>query len=44
MKLTGTGVDVEEFAVGLNLTSFPEAAQFVAREGAVEDARAASWL
>ncbi|TVY55068.1 Vegetative incompatibility protein HET-E-1, partial [Lachnellula suecica] len=26
------GVDVEQFAVGLNLTSFPEAAQFVARE------------
>jgi Cdc6-like AAA superfamily ATPase len=32
MKLTGTGVDFEQFAVGLNLASFPEAAQFVARE------------
>jgi hypothetical protein len=31
-KLTGTGVDFEQFAVGLNLASFPEAAQFVARE------------
>jgi ATP/maltotriose-dependent transcriptional regulator MalT len=31
-KLTSTGVDFEQFAVGLNLTSFPEAAQFVARE------------
>ena len=32
MKLTSTGVDFEQFAVGLNLASFPEAAQFVARE------------
>jgi hypothetical protein len=32
MKLTGTGVDFEQFAVGLNLASFPKAAQFVARE------------
>jgi hypothetical protein len=32
IKLTGTGVDFEQFAVGLNLVSFPEAAQFVARE------------
>ena len=32
MKLTGTGIDFEQFAVGLNLASFPEAAQFVARE------------
>ena len=32
MELTGTGVDFEQFAVGLNLTSFPEATQFVARE------------
>ena len=32
MKLTGTGVDFEQFAVGLNLASFPEAAQFVARK------------
>ncbi len=32
MKLTSTGVDYEQFAVGLNLASFPEAAQFVARE------------
>ena len=32
MELTSTGVDFEQFAVGLNLTSFPEAAQFVARE------------
>ena len=31
-KLTGTGVDFEQFAVGLNLTSFPEATQLVARE------------
>ena len=30
--LTGTGVDFEQFAVGLNLASLPEAAQFVARE------------
>jgi hypothetical protein len=32
MKLTGTGNDFEQFAVGLNLASLPEAAQFVARE------------
>ena len=32
MKLTSTGVDFEQFAVGLNLASFPEAAQFVGRE------------
>ena len=32
MKLTGTGVDFEQFAVGLNLSSFPEAAQFVGRK------------
>ena len=32
MKLTSTGVDFEQFAVGLNLASFPEATQFVARE------------
>jgi AAA ATPase domain len=32
MKLTGTGVDFEQFAVGLNLASFPEAAQFVGRK------------
>lgn len=31
-KLTSTGVDFEKFAVSFNLTSFPEAAQFVARE------------
>ncbi|MCJ1386317.1 hypothetical protein MMC17_009443 [Xylographa soralifera] len=31
-QLTGTGVDFEQFAVGLNLASLPEAAQFVARE------------
>lgn len=31
-KLTSTGVDFDQFAVGLNLTSFPEAIQFVARE------------
>ena len=31
-KLTNTGVDFEQFAVGLNLASFPEAIQFVARE------------
>jgi hypothetical protein len=30
--LTTTGVDFEQFAVGLNLTSFPEVTQFVARE------------
>jgi tetratricopeptide (TPR) repeat protein len=32
MKLTSTGVEFEQFAVGLNLASFPEATQFVARE------------
>jgi len=32
MKLTSTGVEFEQFAVGLNPASFPEAAQFVARE------------
>jgi hypothetical protein len=32
LKLTSTGVDFDQFAVGLNLASFPEAAQFVARE------------
>ena len=31
-KLTSTGVDFEQFAVGLNLASLPQAAQFVARE------------
>jgi hypothetical protein len=31
-KLTGIGVDFKQFAVGLNLASFPEAIQFVARE------------
>jgi ATP/maltotriose-dependent transcriptional regulator MalT len=31
-KLTGTGVDFEQFAVGLNLTSFPKATKFVSRE------------
>ena len=30
-KLTGTGVDFEQFAIGLSLASFPEATQFVAR-------------
>jgi hypothetical protein len=32
LKLTSTGVDFDQFAVGLNHASFPEAAQFVARE------------
>jgi hypothetical protein len=32
IKLTGTGVDFKQFTVGLNLVSFPEAVQFVARE------------
>jgi hypothetical protein len=32
LKLTSTGVHFDQFAVGLNLASFPEAAQFVARE------------
>jgi len=32
MKLTSPGVDFEQFAVPLNLLSFPEAAQFVARD------------
>lgn len=32
MNLTVTGIDFEQFAIGLNLASFPEAAQFVARE------------
>jgi ATP/maltotriose-dependent transcriptional regulator MalT len=32
MKLTSTGVDFEQFAIGLNLASFPQATQFVARE------------
>ena len=32
IKLTRVGVDFEQFAVGLDLTSFPEATQFVARE------------
>jgi len=31
-KVTSTGADFEQFAVGLNLASFPEATQFVARE------------
>lgn len=31
-KLTYTGVNFEQFAVGLDLASFPEATQFVARE------------
>jgi hypothetical protein len=30
--LTSTGVDLEQFAVGLNLASFPETTQFIARE------------
>jgi hypothetical protein len=32
LKLTSTGIDCDQCAVGLNLASFPEAAQFVARE------------
>lgn len=32
MKLISAGVDFEQFAVPLDLASFPEAAQFVARE------------
>ena len=32
IELTSTSVDFEQFAIGLNLISFPEAAQFVARE------------
>lgn len=32
MKLNGTDIDFEQFTVGLNLASFPEATQFVARE------------
>jgi hypothetical protein len=32
IKLTSIGVDFEQFAVELNLLSFPEPAQFVARE------------
>ncbi|PQE09258.1 hypothetical protein CJF32_00010700 [Rutstroemia sp. NJR-2017a WRK4] len=31
-KLISIGVDFEQFAIGLNLASFPEATQFVARE------------
>lgn len=31
-ELISTGVDFEQFAVGLNLASFPDATQFVARE------------
>ena len=31
-ELTGIGVDFEQYAVGLNLASMPEASQFVARE------------
>lgn len=31
-KLTSTGVDFEQFAVGLNLASFPEGTQYVSRE------------
>jgi NB-ARC domain len=31
-KLTSTGFDFEQFAVGLNLVSFPKGTQFVARE------------
>jgi ATP/maltotriose-dependent transcriptional regulator MalT len=30
--LTSTGIDFEQFAVGLNLASFPKATQFIARE------------
>jgi hypothetical protein len=30
--LTSIGIDFEQFAVGLNLASFPEATQFIARE------------
>lgn len=32
IKLTSTGVDFEQFAIGLDLALIPEAAQFVARE------------
>jgi AAA+ ATPase superfamily predicted ATPase len=32
MQLTSIGVNFEQFAIGLDLASFPEAAQFVARE------------
>ena len=32
IKLTNTGLDFEQFAIPLNLLSFPEAAQFVARD------------
>lgn len=32
LELNGTGVDFEQFAIGLNLTSFPKATQFVAKE------------
>lgn len=32
IKLTSTGVDFEQFIVGLNVDSFPEATMFVARE------------
>ena len=32
IELTSTGLDFEQFAIGLNLASLPEAAQFVARE------------
>jgi hypothetical protein len=32
MKLTSTSVDFKHFVIGLNLISFLEAAQFVARE------------
>lgn len=32
VELTSTGADYEQYAVRLNLRSFPEAAQFVARE------------
>jgi hypothetical protein len=31
-KLTSTRVDFEQFAIRLNLASFPEATQFVAKE------------
>lgn len=32
MRLTGTGIDFEQFAIRRNLLLFPETIQFVARE------------
>ncbi|PQE14739.1 hypothetical protein CJF30_00011043 [Rutstroemia sp. NJR-2017a BBW] len=32
LRKCSIGVDFEQFAIGLNLASFPEATQFVARE------------